>query len=198
MRLILGSGSPRRRELLGVLGYAVADIRRPEIDETPQKAEPPRAYVNRIARAKAEALPPAFDEVILCADTTVAAGRRILGKPQDEAEARAFLEVLSGRRHKVFTALVVRTQNKMWQCDVVSRVRMKRLSAEEIAGYLASQDWRGQAGGYAIQGPAGAFIPWISGSYSSIMGLPLAQTNDLLRAAGVFPVTGPPRTAHLF
>ncbi len=147
MRLILGSGSPRRRELLGVLGYAVADIRRPEIDETPQKAEPPRAYVNRIARAKAEALPPAFDEVILCADTTVAAGRRILGKPQDEAEARAFLEVLSGRRHKVFTALVVRTQNKMWQCDVVSRVRMKRLSAEDIAGYLATQDRRGKAGG---------------------------------------------------
>lgn len=189
MRLILGSGSPRRRELLGVLGLTPDEIRAPDIDETPLKAELPRAYCSRITRAKAQALPAAEDEVILCADTTVALGRRILGKPDGEDGARQFLNMLSGRRHQVITAVAVKTAERVWVKDVVSQVRMKRLSDPEIAAYLVTGDWQGKAGGYAIQGPAGAFIPWISGSHAAIMGLPLTESAHLLRAAGL-PVMG--------
>ncbi|MEL7300396.1 MAG: Maf family protein [Pseudomonadota bacterium] len=184
-RLILGSGSPRRRELLGVLGLEPAEIRAPDVDETPLPSELPRAYCTRVTRLKAEALPAAEGEVILCADTTVALGRRILGKASDAAEARAFLEKLSGRRHQVITSVAVKTPARVWQRDVVSQVRMKRLSAQEVDAYLATGDWQGKAGAYGIQGPAGAFIPWISGSYAAIMGLPLVETAHLLRAAGL-------------
>lgn len=189
MKLILGSGSPRRRELLGVLGLTPDEIRAPDIDETPAKSELPRAYCTRITQKKAAALNAAKGEVILCADTTVALGRRILGKPADAAEARAFLEKLSGRRHQVITAVAVKTQSRTWLRDVVSQVRMKRLSDAEIDAYLATEDWQGKAGAYGIQGPAGAFIPWMSGSYPAIMGLPLPETAHLLRAAGL-PVMG--------
>ncbi|MEL6690615.1 MAG: nucleoside triphosphate pyrophosphatase [Pseudomonadota bacterium] len=185
LRLVLGSGSPRRRELLGVLGLEPSEVRAPDINEDPLKGELPRAYCNRITRSKAEALSAAEDEVILCADTTVALGRRIMGKPADEAEARAFLEKLSGRRHQVITAVAVKTAGQTWLRDCVSQVRMKRLSGGEIDGYLATGDWHGKAGGYGIQGPAGAFIPWISGSYPAIMGLPLVETANLLRNAGL-------------
>ena len=185
LRLVLGSGSPRRRELLGVLGLEPSEVRAPDINEDPLKGELPRAYCNRITRSKAEALSAAEDEVILCADTTVALGRRIMGKPADEAEARAFLEKLSGRRHQVITAVAVKTTGRTWLRDCVSQVRMKRLSGGEIDGYLATGDWHGKAGGYGIQGPAGAFIPWISGSYPAIMGLPLVETANLLRNAGL-------------
>ena len=108
-QLILGSGSPRRRELLAVLGLCPADVRAPDVDETPRKGELPRSYCNRITAAKAAALPAAANEVILCADTTVALGRRIMGKPADRDEARVFLQKLSGRRHKVITAVAVKT-----------------------------------------------------------------------------------------
>ncbi len=128
-------------------------------------------------------------EVVLCADTTVALGRRIMGKPADAGEAAAFLRALSGRRHKVITSVVVRNAKKRWARDVVTQVKVKRLSEEELNAYLASGDWRGKAGAYAIQGPAGAFIPWIQGSYSAVMGLPVAETATLLAAAG-YPVTG--------
>lgn len=185
MRLILGSGSPRRRELLAVLGLAPDEIRAPDIDEAPLKGERPRPYCTRITRAKADALHAGDGEVILCADTTVALGRRILGKPADEAEARAFLEKLSGRRHQVITSVAVKTPARLWVRDCVSVVLVKRLSDAEIEGYLATGDWQGKAGGYAIQGPAGAFIPWISGSYPAIVGLPLVETAHLLRAAGI-------------
>ncbi|MDO6728605.1 nucleoside triphosphate pyrophosphatase [Marinovum sp. 2_MG-2023] len=184
MRFILGSGSPRRRELLGLLGVTPDDIRAPDIDETPLKAELPRPYCARIAREKAEAMDVAVDEVVLCADTTVALGRRIMGKPADMAEAAEFLTKLSGRRHQVITSVAVRTATGFWQKDVVSAVRMKRLSDLELNAYLQSGDWQGKAGGYGIQGMAGAFIPWISGSYPAIMGLPLAETAGLLLAAG--------------
>ncbi|PVA06626.1 Maf family protein [Thalassorhabdomicrobium marinisediminis] len=184
-RLILGSGSPRRLELLAQLGLTPAEIRAPDIDEDPTPAEKPRDYVRRMAREKAEALPCAADEVVLCADTTVAVGRRILGKPADAAEAEAFLRLMSGRRHKVITALAVKTPQRVQVRDVVTDVKMKRLSDSEIAGYLATDDWRGKAGGYAIQGPAGAFIPWIAGSYQAVMGLPLVETANLLQAAGI-------------
>ncbi len=181
----MGSGSPRRRELLAVLGLEPDQIRSPDIDETPQRGELPRAYCRRIAKSKAEALKVGAGEVILCADTTVALGRRIMGKPSDEEEARQFLSHLSGRRHSVITAVVVKTPDQMYQRDVVSKVKMKRLSAAELDGYIATKDWQGKAGGYGIQGPAGAFIPWISGSYPAIMGLPLAETANLLSSAGL-------------
>jgi septum formation protein len=184
LKLVLGSGSPRRLELLGQLGLTPFDIRPPDIDETPLKSEQPRAYCARIARQKAEALTLASGEVALCADTTVALGRRILGKPEDEKEAVQFMLALSGRRHKVVTSVVVRRADDYWARDVVTAVKMKRLSDEELNGYLASDDWRGKAGGYAIQGPAGAFIPWIQGSYTGVVGLPVAETAQLLRAAG--------------
>jgi septum formation protein len=184
-QLILGSGSPRRRELLAVLGLHPTDVRAPDVDETPQKGELPRSYCNRITAAKAAALPADTDEIILCADTTVALGRRIMGKPSDQDEARAFLQRLSGRRHKVITAVAVKTAERIWQKDVVSTVQMKRLSPQELEGYLATGDWQGKAGAYGIQGPAGALIPWISGSYPAIMGLPLLETAHLLQAAGL-------------
>ncbi|TRD14994.1 Maf family protein [Palleronia caenipelagi] len=184
-RLVLGSGSPRRLELLGRLGLEPAEIRAPDIDETPLHGELPRPYCERMAREKALASAVAPGEVVLCADTTVAAGRRILGKPADADEARKFLKLLSGRRHKVITAVAVRTDERLLERVSVSSVRFKRLSQDEISGYIASGDWRGKAGGYAIQGSAEAFIPWIEGSYSAIMGLPLAETAHLLMAAGL-------------
>ncbi len=188
-RLILGSGSPRRAELLEQLGVVADAVRPPEVDETPLKGEQPRAYCRRIAAAKAAAMQLGAGEVVLCADTTVALGRRILGKPRDADEAAAFLHMLSGRRHRVITALVVRNAARTWARDVVTIVKMKRLSDVEVNAYLASGDWQGKAGGYAIQGPAGAFIPWIQGSYSAVMGLPVAETAQLLTAAG-YPVFG--------
>jgi septum formation protein len=171
--------------LLAVLGLHPTDVRAPDVDETPQKGELPRSYCNRITAAKAAALPADTDEIILCADTTVALGRRIMGKPSDQDEARAFLQRLSGRRHKVITAVAVKTAERIWQKDVVSTVQMKRLSPQELEGYLATGDWQGKAGAYGIQGPAGALIPWISGSYPAIMGLPLPETAHLLQAAGL-------------
>ncbi|MAY89421.1 MAG: septum formation protein Maf [Pseudooceanicola sp.] len=189
-RLILGSGSPRRLDLLAQLGLTPADVRPPDIDESPLRAELPRPYCARIARAKVQAVEAAPDDVVLCADTTVALGRRILGKPADAAEAAQFLTLLSGRRHQVITSVAVRRGARIWQRDVVSQVRMKRLSDAELNGYLASNDWQGKAGGYGIQGPAGALIPWISGSFTGIVGLPLAETANLLRAAGLTPLEG--------
>lgn len=188
-RLILGSASPRRRELLAQIGVTPDAIRPPEIDETPRAGETPRDYVRRIAAEKAAAIPPAEGEVLLCADTTVALGRRILGKPADEREARAFLTLLSGRRHRVITAVAVARADRVWTREVEAAVKMKRLSPREIDAYLATGDWRGKAGAYAIQGPAGAFIPWINGSFTAIVGLPLAETAGLLQAAG-YPVFG--------
>lgn len=184
LTLILGSGSPRRLELLAQIGVVPDDVRAPDIDETPGKAELPRPYCARMAREKAAAVPCGADDIVLCADTTVALGRRILGKPGDAAEAEAFLRMMSGRRHKVITAVAVKRGERLWQRDVQSTVRMKSLSDAEIASYLASGDWQGKAGGYGIQGPAGALIPWISGSFTGIVGLPLAETANLLIAAG--------------
>lgn len=184
MKLILGSASPRRLELLQQLGIAPDEVRPADIDETPAKGELPRPYCIRMAREKANALAIAPGEVALTADTTVALGRRILGKAGDEDEARRFLQLLSGRRHNVITAIAVRTTDDMRERDVVTQVRMKRLSPLEIEAYVATGDWRGKAGGYGIQGPAGALIPWIQGSYSAVMGLPVAETATLLGAAG--------------
>ena len=185
MRLILGSASPRRLALLAQIGVVPAETRPADIDETPQPGESPRSYCRRMARGKAEALEPAPGEVVLTADTTVAVGRRILGKPSDEAEARRFLDLMSGRRHRVHTAVALRSAERMWERGVVTTLRMRPLERREIDAYLATGDWRGKAGGYGIQGPAAAFFPWMQGSYSAVVGLPLAETAGLLRAAGV-------------
>ena len=184
-RLILGSGSPRRVEILAVLGLTPDDIRPPDIDEDPQTDELPRPYVERIIRGKAAAVPADPGDVVLSADTTVAVGRRILGKPADEGEARKFLTLLSGRRHRVLTGVAVKTDDQIRTRIVESRVRMKRLSDLELDGYIATGDWQGKAGGYAIHGPAGAFFPWISGSHSAIVGLPMVETAQLLQSAGI-------------
>ena len=189
MRLILGSGSPRRKELLAQLGIVADEVRAADIDETPLKGELPRPYCARMAREKAEAIDVAEGELVLCADTTVALGRRILGKPENAGEAAEFLIRLGGRRHTVITAIALKSAGKIWERDVVTAVKMKRLSDVELNAYLASNDWVGKAGGYGIQGPAGAFIPWIQGSFSAVMGLPVAETATLLQAAG-YPVFG--------
>ncbi len=186
-RLVLGSASPRRRELLLQLGIVPDEIRAPDIDETPLKGELPRDYCRRITAQKAAAVARSLGEIVLVADTTVALGRRIFGKPEDEKEAAMFLLKLAGRRHRVITAVALVNDEGVRLRDVVSTVKMKRLSDNELNGYLATDDWRGKAGAYAIQGPAGAFIPWISGSFSGIVGLPLAETAQLLSAAG-YPV----------
>ena len=147
--------------------------------------EAPRVYCERIVGAKLDAVQADADDVVLCADTTVALGRRILGKPKDVDEARDFLLRLSGRRHRVVTAVGVRRGVRRWRRVSVSAVRFKRLSDREVAGYLATDDWRGKAGGYAIQGPAAAFVTWMEGSFTGIVGLPLQETANLLGAAGL-------------
>jgi septum formation protein len=189
LRLILGSASPRRRELLAQMGVTPDLVVSPDIDETPFKGELPRPYAARLAAEKARAVAAEPEDLVLCADTTVALGRRILGKPEDAGQAAEFLTRLAGRRHEVITAVALRQGDRLWQRESVSVVKMKRLSDAELNGYLASGEWQGKAGGYGIQGLAGALIPWIQGSYSGIMGLPVAETAALLAAAG-WPVWG--------
>ena len=183
-RLILGSASPRRRDLLAQIGVVPDAVRPPDIDETPRAGELPRPYAARLAREKAQAVAAGPDEIVLAADTTVAMGRRILGKPEHADEAARFLSMLSGRRHRVTTAIALRRGARLWERAVETVVKMKPLSDDEIAAYLATGDWQGKAGGYSIQGPAGAFVPWIRGSYPAVVGLPLAETAGLLRGAG--------------
>jgi septum formation protein len=142
-----------------------------------------------MAAEKAAAVQAGPDDVVLCADTTVALGRRILGKPADAGEAAAFLTLLGGRRHEVITAVAVRRGARMWTREVISVVKFKRLSDAELNGYLACGEWQGKAGGYAIQGRAGAFVPWMQGSFTGVVGLPVAETAALLAAAG-WPVWG--------
>ena len=190
-RLVLGSGSPRRLEILAQLGVEPDDIRAPDVDETPLPGELPRAYCERVTRAKAQAIRREAGQIVLAADTTVALGRRIFGKPADKGEAAVFLTKLGGRRHRVITSLAVVSDNGMRLKSVESFVKMKRLSDAELNGYLDTGDWRGKAGAYAIQGPAGAFIPWMSGSYTAIMGLPSHEAAMLLTSAG-YPVFGAP------
>jgi len=187
VKLILGSASPRRKEILAQVGIIPFEIRAPNIDETPLKKELPLQYCRRIAERKIQELKLADDEIAICADTTVAVGRRILGKPSDRDEANSFLSLLSGRRHKVITCVTVRKQNKIRTKEVVSRVKMRALGFQEKEFYLDSGDWEGKAGGYGIQGIASSFIPWIGGSYTGIVGLPLTETIGLLRTFG-YPV----------
>jgi len=187
LRLILGSASPRRRALLAQIGVIPDAVIPAGIDETPGRDEAPRRYVLRMAVEKAQAIP---DEtaLILSADTMVTAGSRILGKPADAGEATQFLLLLAGRRHRVTTAVALRHGARLWTRRVETQVKVNRLSDMELSAYLRSGEWRGKAGGYAIQGVFAAFIPEIFGSYTNVVGLPLTETANLLSGAG-YPVT---------
>lgn len=184
--LILASASPRRRELLARLGIVPAAVSPAHIDETPRKGELPRDYVLRMAREKALAV--SADGHVLAGDTVVALGRRILPKAEDEATARHCLELLSGRRHRVLSAIALKSPDGSLH-DRLSEtvVRFKRLTPGEIAAYLQGGEWHGKAGGYAIQGAAEGLIAWIGGSHSGVVGLPLFETRALLKAGG-FPI----------
>ena len=232
-RLILGSASPRRLELLARIGVVPDAVVPAAIDEASRRGEPPRAYARRMAAEKnaavAAALPPARRHVcepgapsplvgegrgggdqappqasddragvatpfILTADTVVSVGRRILGKPADAAEAARFLLLLSGRRHRVTTAVCLRHGERTATRTIETRVKVKRLSDAELSAYLRSGEWRGKAGAYAIQGLFGAFVPEIIGSYTNVVGLPLAETAALLAGMG-YPVPYEPSPA---
>jgi septum formation protein len=184
--LVLASASPRRLELLRQIGIVPDHVEPANIDETPRRGELPAGHVVRLAEAKARAVWPRYPEAfILAADTVVACGRRILPKAEDEATARACLDLLSGRRHRVYGGVALLTPaGELATRRVISQVTFKRLSEEELAAYLASGEWHGKAGGYAIQGHAAALIPWIAGSYSNVVGLPLYETVQLLAGRG--------------
>jgi septum formation protein len=183
--LILASASPRRRELLARLGVEPARVVHADIDEAAHKGELPRDYAIRMARGKAAAVAD-DDAHVLAGDTVVVVGRRILPKAEDEATARQCLELLSGRRHRVLSAVALRAPDGTLRERLgETQVRFKRLSPEEIGAYLASGEWHGKAGGYAIQGSAEGFCDWLSGSHSGVIGLPLFETRKLLRAAGI-------------
>lgn len=184
-RLILGSASPRRIDLLAQIGIVPAQVRAAEIDETPRQGELPRDYVRRMATQKAEAIDLTEDEALLTADTTVAVGRRILGKPTDREEAARFMHLMSGRRHKVLTAVGLRHAGRLRVRLVETLVRVNPIDAAALELYLDTGDWQGKAGGYAIQGAAARFIPWIQGSFSAVVGLPLAETAAMLAAIGI-------------
>ncbi|MET4682987.1 Maf family protein [Brevundimonas faecalis] len=187
-RLVLASSSPRRIELLAQIGVVPDHVDPADIDETPLKGEAPARLAERLARGKAEVVAARSpDAVVLAADTVVAVGRRLLEKPADEAEARRFLELLSGRNHRVYTGVVVIANGAVSARVVETRVSFKTLSPEDVAAYVASGEWRGKAGGYGIQGRAAAFVRRIVGSHPAVMGLPLYEAANLLYGAGWRP-----------
>ena len=194
-KLVLASGSPRRLALLNQAGIEPDSLQPTEIDEIPVKGELPRALANRVAKTKAQAALASvkIDEqlrgsYILAADTVVAVGRRIMPKADMLDEAAACLRLLSGRNHRVYTGICLVTPRETFRQRLIeTRVRFKRLSTEDIEAYLASGEWRGKAGGYAIQGLAGTFVVKLVGSYTNVVGLPLYETMSLLGGEG-FPV----------
>jgi septum formation protein len=194
-KLVLASGSPRRLALLNQAGIEPDALRPVDLDETPKKGELPRACANRLARAKAEEALKMIrldDELrgafIVAADTVVAVGRRILPKAELVDEASQCLRLLSGRNHRVYTAICLVTPREAYRQRLVeTRVRFKRLNEEDIAGYIGSGEWRGKAGGYGIQGIAGSFVAKMVGSYTNVVGLPLYETVSLLGGEG-FPI----------
>jgi septum formation protein len=187
--LVLASASPRRRELLAQLGIVPDAVDPPDIDETPLPGELPAEHARRLTLAKAAAVAPRHPQAyILAADTVVACGRRILPKADTRVTAESCLKLLSGRRHRVIGGLcVIAPTGKRVVRIVTSQVVFKRLSPDERAAYLASGEWQGKAGGYAIQGRAAGFIAWIGGSYSNVVGLSLYETHALLAGLG-YPI----------
>ncbi|MFD1328382.1 Maf-like protein [Mycoplana ramosa] len=191
-KLILASGSPRRVELLAQVGIEPDRLMPMDLDETPKKSEHPRSLARRLCAEKAEAAltaikgdPGALGSYILAADTVVAVGRRILPKTEMVDEASSALHLLSGRSHRVFTGICLITPDKKIRQRIVdTKVRFKRLSGLDIENYLASGQWRGKAGGYAIQGIAGSFVVKLVGSYTNVVGLPLQETLSLLSGEG--------------
>ncbi len=182
--LVLASASPRRLALLAQIGIVPDRVASSNIDETPLRGELPRQYARRLARAKADAV-TSPGCLVLAADTVVAAGRRILPKADTTAQARSCLTLLSGRRHRVITAVVLTApEGRMSERVVESVVAFARLTEKQIATYLGGDEWRGKAGGYAIQGVAASFIRFLSGSHSNVVGLPLFETAQLLRGTG--------------
>ncbi|QLC22400.1 septum formation protein Maf [Parasphingopyxis sp. CP4] len=186
MRLILASASPRRKELLARIGIEADAIDPADIDETPRAGELPRVYASRIAAEKAAAVAPRHTgSLVLAADTVVAAGRRILPKTEQEAEARECLSLLSGRRHRVHSAVTLVDREGIARHKTSSTiVTFKQLKPAEIDAYVAGGEWHGKAGGYAIQGYAEAWVRFLSGSHSGVIGLPLFETRILLETAG--------------
>ncbi len=186
MKLILASSSPRRRELLASIGFIPDKILSPDVDETPLKGEGIREYVKRIAHLKTLTIHSQFPQAyVLGADTAVTLGRRILLKAESKEEAREMIKRYSGRRHKVYTGVCVLSPEGKGACRVVStRISFKRLREEEIENYLDSGEWEGKAGGYSIQGRAAKFVKSISGSYPNVVGLPLYETDCLLKGLG--------------
>ena len=183
--LVLASASPRRIELLAQVGITPDHIDPADIDETPLKGETPPRLAERLASTKAQVVAARRpDAVVIAADTVVAVGRRFLEKAADEVEATRFLKLLSGRNHRVFTGVAVVRAGRLSARVNETRVSFKPLSDDEIAAYVASGDWRGKAGGYGIQGPAGAFVQRIVGSHPAVMGLPLYEAVQLLRGVG--------------
>ena len=186
MTLILASASPRRVSLLEQIGIKPDHVQPAHIDEAPLKDELPRHLAARLATGKASAIAHQNKGVfVLGADTVVGLGRRNLGKPTDAIEAREFLKMLSGRRHHVYGGIcVISPDGKSHTRLIDTAVKFKRLSDEEISHYIASNEWNGKAGGYAIQGHGGAFVEKIIGSYTNVVGLSLCETNNLLRGLG--------------
>ncbi len=185
MKLVLASTSPRRRDLLGQLGVTPDRIATPDIDEDPRPGELPRVYALRLAEEKALAVSRDADEIVLAGDTTIAVGRRILNKPEDDADHRAMLQLLSGRRHHCLSAVCVIDRTGTARTRLADTiVTFKRLSEAEIQAYIASGEGTGKAGGYAIQGRAAGLVRYLGGSHSGVVGLPLFETRALLIAAG--------------
>ena len=182
--LILASASKARLELLKSVGISPGKIISTDINEKPKKDEKPLDYVFRVALEKNKAVKKNSSEIVLSADTIVAVGRRILLKPNNIEEASSFLGLLSGRRHRVHTSICIFYNDKYYQKNITTILKMKRLSEEEKKSYLKSQEWWGKAGGYSIQGAASYFFPFISGSYSNVVGLPLTETIGLLNGLG--------------
>lgn len=184
--LVLASASPRRVDLLARIGVVPDRVAPVELDETPRQAELPRLLAQRLARAKAEAAQALHPgALVLAADTVVGVGRRILGKPADAAEARRFLGLISGRRHRVMTGVcLIRPDGRRSERLVTSILAFQRLTEAQVAAYLDSGEWQGVAGGYRIQGRAEMFVRFLSGSHSNVVGLPLFETAQLLRGAG--------------
>ena len=188
LKFILGSSSPRRLELLKQINFYPNEIFKPEINEDPQKKELPILYVKRMAKKKMEVVKKKFpNDLILTADTIVYVGRRIIDKTNEKSKAIKFLELLSGRRHRVSTAFNLYCKDKIDSLRVVtSVVKMKRLTDNEIKSYIESNEWKGKAGAYGIQGSAEKFIQFISGSYTNIVGLPLNQVYGSLNSIGYY------------
>jgi len=185
--LILGSNSPQRRDLLKQVGIKVDKIAGPNIDENQRAKELPREYVKRISLDKSNAIKRNDEDFLITADTIVVKGKKIFGKPKDSLEAVCALKTLSGSRHIVLTAVCVSLNNVTRIRVVETKVKMKNLSEIELEDYIKSGEWRGKAGSYAIQGRAAVFIPFISGSYSNVVGLPLTETTNLLQGMGYKP-----------